>query len=220
MRIYHVLEKIENAVYNSPKIPWTNYALIRKDKILNLIEKTRNDLPEEMKRARWVSQENQRIIQESQVKAGEIVREAENRSKDLLRDAREESRRLLDKEAIVINAKNRADEILAASKAEAEAMLNAAREKSTELYKKAEMTATDVTYRANMEAKRTRKSAEDYVWKLFSTLDSEVTKVNEIMKRSMQQMQAAKAEEQAVKTTEIQNIEAALLDKKKDPGKK
>jgi hypothetical protein len=82
------------------------------------------------------------------------------------------------------------------------------------------MTATDVTYKANTEARRTRKSAEDYVWKLFSNLDNDVTKINEILKRSLQQMTAAKAEEQAVKTTEIQNIDISLQDRKKEMGKK
>jgi len=205
MRIYHVLEKIENAVYNSRKIPlFPNYSLIKRDKILNLIEKTRNNLPEEMKRARWVSKENQRIIQEAQVKAGEIVREAEVRSKELMREAKEESRRLLDKEAIVVNAKSRAEEILSEAKSEAERLLTDAREKSTSMVKKAEMTATDITYRANVESKRVRKSSEEYALKILTGMEKEISKIHVILKNNLEQVKTYKAEEEERKTNIIE----------------
>lgn len=201
MRIYHVLEKIENAVYNSRKVPMTNYSLIRRDKILNLIEKTRNDLPEEMKRARWVSKENQRIIQESQVKAGEVVREAENRSKELMREAKEESRRILDKEAIVVNAKSRAEEILNNAKAEAERILTESREKSEQMIKKAEMAYEDLTYRANMESKQVRKGTDDYVLKMLTRMEADVGRVHQILKANLDEMEKAKIQQN--KTVEI-----------------
>ena len=201
MRIYHVLEKIENAVYNSRKVPMTNYSLIRRDKILNLIEKTRNDLPEEMKRARWVSKENQRIIQESQVKAGEVVREAENRSKELMREAKEESKKILDKEAIVVNAKGRAEEILNNAKAEAERILTESREKSEQMIKKAEMAYEDLTYRANMEAKQVRKGTDDYVLKMLTRMEGDVGRVHQILKANLEEMEKSKIQQN--KTVEI-----------------
>jgi len=206
MKIYHVLEKIENAVYNSRKVPMTNYSLIRQDKILNLIEKTRNNLPEEMKRARWVSKENQRIIQESQVKAGEIVREAENRSKELMREAKEESRKLLDKEAIVVDAKSRADEILTKTKTEAESILILAREKSEEMLKKAEMTSTDLAYRSSREASYVKKGADEYAIKILTRLESEIGRIHEILTSNLNDMKLAQVEKAVqgnAKTNEI-----------------
>ena len=201
MRIYHVLEKIENAIYNSRKVPMTNYSLIRRDKILNLIEKTRNNLPEEMKRARWVSKENQRIIQESQVKAGEIIRESENRSKELMREAKEESKKLLDKEAIVVNAKDRANEIMEQAKSEAERILTDARERSEQMIKKAEMTFEDLTYRANMEAKQVRKGTDDYVYKILARMEDDVSRIHKILKGNLEEMEKARVQQN--KTTEI-----------------
>ncbi|MCD4786275.1 MAG: hypothetical protein K8T10_20825 [Candidatus Eremiobacteraeota bacterium] len=205
MKIYHVLEKVENAVYNSRKLPlFPSYSLIKRDKILNLIEKTRNNLPEEMKRARWVSKENQRIIQEAQVKAGEIVREAEVRSKELMREAKEESRRILDKEAIVVNAKDRAEEILSGTKTEAERLLNEARGKSNNMVKKAEMTATDITYRANTESKRVRKSADEYSLKILTGMEKEIFKIHGILKNNLKQIKTYQTEEMERKTSIIE----------------
>lgn len=217
MRIYHVLEKIENAIYNSRKVPLSDYALIHRDKILKLIEKTRDNLPEEMKRARWVSKENQRILQEAQTKAGEIVREAENRSKELLREAKEESLKLLDKESIVVNAKNRADEILEEARMEAEKIFIHAREKSTQMVRKAEMTAEDLTYRSNLEAKRVKKGADDYAWRILSKLEAEFSSVHGILRTNLDQMREMRQKEKE-REAAMEKAKTAAPEQKKPPA--
>ncbi len=174
MRIFHVLDKIENAIYNSKKIPlMNNYAIVRKDKILNLIEKTRQSLPEEMKQARWVSKENQRILQEAQTKAGEIIRESEKRSNDLVAAAREESHKLLDKEQIVVNAKNRADEILEEARGQAGAIIS-----------QAEAKAREILGNADNDARFTRDGADQYALKILGGMEKELSRVLEIISKS------------------------------------
>lgn len=178
MRIFNVLDKIENAIYNSRKIPLSNYAIIRKDKILNLIEKTRQNLPKEFKQARFVTQENQRIMQEAERKAAQIVKSAQKKAEQIIQSAKEESQKLLDKEAVVVNAKERADEILNEAKKEAEAMLEETKAKCSSMLKSAEMQAKEIITKASKEAEITRQGADKYVLKLLNTMESEFSRID------------------------------------------
>lgn len=207
MRIFNVLDKIENAIYNSRRVPLSDLVLVRKDKILNLIEKTRKNLPREMKQARFVSQENQRIMQEAQVKAGDVIREAEKRANDLLKAAREESRSLLDKEKVVENARKRAEEILSAAQKEAEERLSESRAKANNILKSAQAQAWDMTRRAKEEAKATRQGADQYALKIFSNMENEFSRILKVIQKSRAALEQAQKEEQQKeqkKTREIQ----------------
>jgi cell division septum initiation protein DivIVA len=184
MRIFHVLDKIENAIYNSRKVPLSDYSLIRRDKILNLIEKTRQELPKEMKQARWVTQENQRILQDSQRKAVDIVRESEKRSEELLKAAQEESRKRLDKEEIVVHAKKRAEELLETAGKEAETIVTNAKMQSDEIMKTAKSKAESMVARAKEEAEITRSGADSYALKILSNLESEFSRVLAVIRKS------------------------------------
>ena len=78
MEIFTLLETLEEILENSKTIPVFNKSLINKEEMLEIIKEIRLKLPDELKQAKWVKEERQRILLEAQKEADGIVKEAEN----------------------------------------------------------------------------------------------------------------------------------------------
>ena len=79
MEIFELLESLEDIIESSKTVPFTSKGIVDKLEILNLIKEIRLKLPDELKQAKWVKEERQRILVEAQKEADGIVKEAENR---------------------------------------------------------------------------------------------------------------------------------------------
>ncbi len=79
MEIFTLLENLEENVENSKKVPFTNKVMIEQEDILNIIKDIRLKMPEDMKQAKWISEERDRILEEAKKEADDVVKEAENR---------------------------------------------------------------------------------------------------------------------------------------------
>ena len=79
MEIFTLLESIEDILEKSKGVPFSNKVLVDKEEILEIIGELRLKLPEELKQAKWIKEERQRILVEAQKEADDIVKEAENR---------------------------------------------------------------------------------------------------------------------------------------------
>mgnify|MGYP005973395831 CR=1 FL=1 len=79
MEIFTLLETIEDMLENSKEIPFTHKAMLDKEELLEIIKEIRLKLPEELKQAKVIKEEHDRIISKANEEAAEIVKEAENR---------------------------------------------------------------------------------------------------------------------------------------------
>ena len=79
MEIFTLLETLEDLLENSKGLPFTTKSVVDKEEMLDLIKEIRIKLPDELKQAKWVKEERQRILVEAQKEADGIVKEAENR---------------------------------------------------------------------------------------------------------------------------------------------
>lgn len=79
MEIFTLLETLEELIENSKKVPFTNKIMVEQDEILDLIKEIRLKLPEDLKQAKWVREERERILAEASKEADDVVKEAENR---------------------------------------------------------------------------------------------------------------------------------------------
>ena len=79
MEIFTLLENLEEKVENSKKMPFTNKIIVEQDEILDIIKDIRLKLPEDLKQAKWVREERERILEEAKKEANDVVKEAENR---------------------------------------------------------------------------------------------------------------------------------------------
>ena len=79
MEIFTLLENLEELVENYKKKPFTNKIMIDQEDILDVVKEIRLKLPEDLKQAKWVREERERILEEAKKEADDVVKEAENR---------------------------------------------------------------------------------------------------------------------------------------------
>ena len=79
MEIFTLLETLEDILEKSKTVPFTDKSIVSKNEILDIIKEVRLKLPDELKQAKWIKEERERIIAEARKDADDIVKEAENR---------------------------------------------------------------------------------------------------------------------------------------------
>ncbi len=126
MDILELVDRLEDLVNESPQIPsyvpFLHGVVVDEDKIWDLIDQMRIAVPDEVRKARKILAQKERILAQAQERARQIVQEAEE----------EKTRRVAEHE-IVREAEQQAAEILAAAEAEAEQMRAAAAAYAREL---------------------------------------------------------------------------------------
>lgn len=72
-----MLNRMEDQVSDAKKMPFSDQVLVDREEMLFLIRMIRENLPEELRQARWLLQQNRQLIQEARKEAEQIMREAE-----------------------------------------------------------------------------------------------------------------------------------------------
>lgn len=99
------MEKLEDLLESSKGVPFSNKCIVDREEALELIKEIILKLPDELKQAKWVKEERQRILNEAQKEASDIVKEAENRIIAMI-DEHEITRKAYEKKAEIIETAN------------------------------------------------------------------------------------------------------------------
>jgi len=101
MDILYLVDRLENLIMGSQRMPLTNRVLIKEQEVLNIIDEMRLSVPDEIKQARRVNQEKERILAQAREEATKIIAAA-----------RDEANRLVDRQELVQMAERQAEEIV------------------------------------------------------------------------------------------------------------
>lgn len=77
MELFNILNELEELVETCPRVPMTSKVLIDEDRLLDYLDRIRTSLPEEMRQAKWLVQEREKVIADSKQEAMRIVQDAE-----------------------------------------------------------------------------------------------------------------------------------------------
>lgn len=77
MELFNVINEMEELIENSPKVPMTKRVLVDEDKLFDYLDRIRASMPEEMRQAKWILQERDKVITDSQREAVRIIEDAE-----------------------------------------------------------------------------------------------------------------------------------------------
>ena len=113
MEVLNSIEKIEDLIEKG----WNVFgaSMVNKSEILDLLKEVRVKLPDEVKQAKWIKEERQRILLEAQKEAEMIVKEAENRIVSMV-DENEITRKAYDQaNETIINAQKTARDFAVAA---------------------------------------------------------------------------------------------------------
>lgn len=83
MSVYRVLDKLEGYVHEGTWLP-AGYRILSEERLVEMIEKIRSSLPEEVGRAKIIADGHDRMIRAAQEKAESIVTEASSKQDELV----------------------------------------------------------------------------------------------------------------------------------------
>lgn len=132
MEILTILETLEDLVEKSTNVPFSGKCLIDREEVLEIVKEMRLKLPDDIKQAKWVKEERQRILLEAQKEANNILKDAENKIASLV-----------DEHEITKKAYEQANEILASAQKNAREVRLGAREYADSVLNKVEEILTD-----------------------------------------------------------------------------
>ncbi len=113
MDIQHLVDRLEQALNDSSRIPLSAFLLVNEDRIYGIIDQMRVAVPEEIKRAQRIEAEKERILAQANEEA--------NRIRNL---AKQEAEELVQRDTITLSSQQRADNILERARRDAEALRN------------------------------------------------------------------------------------------------
>lgn len=105
MEIFTLLETLEDIMEKSRTVPFSSKCMVDKEEFLEIIKEIRLKLPDEIKQAKWIKEERQRILVEAQNEANDIIKEAENRIISMI-DEHEITRKAYEKKVEIIETAN------------------------------------------------------------------------------------------------------------------
>jgi cell division septum initiation protein DivIVA len=114
MSVYRVLDKLEAYVHEGTWLP-AGYRILSEERLLELLEKIRASLPEEVGRAKAIAKGHEQMMRAAQEKAQAIVDEAASKHEELL-----------DESEIVQRARTTADVVLREAEERAHAVRDGA----------------------------------------------------------------------------------------------
>jgi hypothetical protein len=122
MDILYIIDRIENLVSSSWHMPLINRVLIKEGDMLNIIDQMRTTIPEEVKQARRVIQEKERILAQAQADA-----------KNIQARAREEVEKAMQRDGLLHAAEERSQEMLRLAAEQAQMIMRRTEEQSEQL---------------------------------------------------------------------------------------
>jgi hypothetical protein len=117
MDILYLVDRLENLIANSRRMPVVNQIMIKEGDILNIVDQMRTSIPDEIKQARRVIQEKERILAQAQADAS-----------TLLTRAREETERAMNREGLLRAAEARSQELVRQAEEQARSVVVKAEE--------------------------------------------------------------------------------------------
>ena len=69
MEIYTFLDNLEELLESGAKVPFSSKVMVDAEELREIIEEMRLKIPDELKQAKWVKEERQRIIADAEAEA-------------------------------------------------------------------------------------------------------------------------------------------------------
>ena len=116
MELFNVLNELEELIEGSTKVPFSRKILVDEEKMLDYLDRIRAVLPEEVRQAKWVVQERDKVLSDTKKEANKLL---ENAQKQVMQQA--------DESEVVEQSRVIAEEIVEQSKMVALEMREGAR---------------------------------------------------------------------------------------------
>jgi hypothetical protein len=167
-----MLERLEDLVLTGMGLPFTPLTVVNGDKLVPLLDRIRESLPEEISAAQRVLERRDEILEEAQIKANQ-----------LLQDARQQAEYLLSESELMRAVHEEAAQVRLRITSELEAM-----------QKKAFEEADALRAQAIEEAASMRAGSDQYADAILSNLDKSLVEFQAVVRNGQRYLKTARME--------------------------
>lgn len=119
MKVLELIEDFTQKIETTPNMLMTKKVLIERDELESLLTNIQTFLPDEMKHAKWIKEEREKIFADANAEAEEIVLEAKKKERMIIAEAKAQFESMVNENEILHEAQERANELLNQAREEA-----------------------------------------------------------------------------------------------------
>ncbi len=120
MRVVELIEEFQEKLDNKGNFMMTNKVLIEREELEELLTNLKTFLPDEVKQAKWIRDERDKIVGEAKEQARVTVEEAEQKQQQMINEAKREYETLVSNTEVMKEAELRARNLLENARQESE----------------------------------------------------------------------------------------------------
>jgi len=174
VNVIELLEYVQDLVENSPKVPMSGKVMIDKREIIEVLDQIINYMPDQFKKAEWVMNERERILNEAKKEYDSVRKETMTMM-----------RQNVENHDIVKEAKVRSQEIIASAQRDAKAIRLGSRDYSDEILTQLDKEIED-------QKIKLIKNLQDSFESVAKEIDSNLSNACEVIKDNVKELRGMK----------------------------
>ena len=118
-----LLDELEEVIAQGASVPFSGRCILERDELMDIVQDLKLKLPDDLKQAKWIKEDRQRILNEAQTEADDIIKAANEKGismiyeHEITQQAMEQARQIIDKakaeaKEIIDSSYNYADRLL------------------------------------------------------------------------------------------------------------
>lgn len=118
-----LLDELEEVIAQGASVPFSGRCILERDELMDIVQDLKLKLPDDLKQAKWIKEDRQRILNEAQTEADDIIKAANEKGISMINEheitqqAMEQARQIIDKakaeaKEIIDSSYNYADRLL------------------------------------------------------------------------------------------------------------
>ena len=81
-----LLDELEEIIDKGASVPFSGRCILERDELMDVLQELKLKLPDDLKQAKWIKEERQRILQEAQSEADEIIKAANEKGISMINE--------------------------------------------------------------------------------------------------------------------------------------
>lgn len=119
MKVLELIDDFQKKIEATPNMLMTKKVLLERDEVESLLTNIQTFLPDEMKHAKWIKEEREKIFADANAEAEEIVLEAKKKERMIIAEAKAQFESMVNEAEVLREAEERANELLNQAREEA-----------------------------------------------------------------------------------------------------
>ena len=111
MDALELLDELEDIIDKGASVPFSGRCILDKDELLDVLQEIKLKLPDDLKQAKWIKEERQRILQEAQTEADNLIKSAEDKIIAMVNENEITKKAIVQGNQIIENARSNAQQV-------------------------------------------------------------------------------------------------------------